>query len=72
MSIVVVQGWHCAVCGYEWLKIGKPPLRCASRRCRSRKWNRDCCSAVRSQHAASCSCSGDPSVVNMMVEVVAN
>jgi hypothetical protein len=39
MSIVTVQGWHCDVCGYEWLKSGKEPIRCASSKCRSRNWN---------------------------------
>lgn len=41
MGITAVQAWRCCVCGYEWLKVGKPPIRCASNRCRSRKWNFD-------------------------------
>lgn len=41
MDITAVRAWCCAVCGDEWLKTGKPPIRCALHRCRSRKWNRD-------------------------------
>lgn len=56
MSMVTVQGWRCAVCHYEWLKTGRPPIRCASRRCRSRKWNRDAVLHRVRQHAANCKC----------------
>lgn len=39
MSVVTVAAWHCDVCGYEWLKASKPPIRCANPKCRSRNWN---------------------------------
>ena len=34
--------WICVVCGFAWLaeNSAKPPVQCASNRCRSRKWNR--------------------------------
>lgn len=35
-----VKAWVCDVCGYVWLKVaGRHPEQCASKACRSRKWN---------------------------------
>jgi hypothetical protein len=40
MSIVTVKAWHCDRCGYEWLKVGAAPIRCANPDKRCRRWNR--------------------------------
>lgn len=30
----------CSVCGHEWLKRAKEPVRCANPACRSKRWSR--------------------------------
>ena len=37
MAEMLVKVWACNICGYEWLAKTKP-ARCASHKCRSRKW----------------------------------
>jgi hypothetical protein len=40
MAIEWRRCWVCEVCGFVWLKTGEqPPAQCASKLCRSRRWN---------------------------------
>ncbi|OYV38945.1 MAG: hypothetical protein B7Z80_08700 [Rhodospirillales bacterium 20-64-7] len=40
MSIVTRDVWHCDECGHEWtITAGVVPEQCASKKCRTRKWN---------------------------------
>ena len=40
MGMTTVNAWVCDVCGYLWLKVaGRVPTNCASKGCRSRRWN---------------------------------
>lgn len=40
MGEVTRDCWKCDICGWEWLKEGRIPSRCASSKCRSALWNR--------------------------------
>lgn len=39
MSSCFVDCWKCDDCGFRWIKTEAWPERCASSKCRSRKWN---------------------------------
>ena len=39
MSTAFVECWKCDLCGFRWIKTEIWPERCASSKCRSRRWN---------------------------------
>lgn len=39
MTTAYVECWKCDECGFRWIKSETWPERCASSKCRSRRWN---------------------------------
>lgn len=39
MGSAFIDCWKCDVCGFRWIKGEIWPTHCASKKCRSRKWN---------------------------------